>query len=755
MKKLLLPISILMLGAMPVMAQKINPAGRIILEERRLAKEQLAQPGMQHTLATQPDAEVRALISFNPGYGPSALSATGFVEVTADLGEICVAVFPLDRAEEVAALKAVKSVSFGDKLRPTLDFARPAGKVNEVQSGFDYNGQTLSYDGTGVVVGMMDTGLDANHINFKNSDGTTRVQRAWNFTGTDGTSVIEYTSSNIRSFTTDNKNESHGTHVAGIMGGSYNGPGTVAYLSVAEKPASGFTSANFGVKPMNVPYYGVATNSDLALAVGTLTTPNIIQAVDNIIKYAESQGKPAVVNLSLGSNNGPHDGTDAYSKALSELGKRGIIVMAAGNEGDTNISIKKTLGSSGNDAYLRTFTIGPKQSNGELGAVNGIVDLWGSDNSIITLTLGLYSSSTKKVTPIITTNAGGQTLSTSGKTAFTSEYNGSVTLASGLDASNNRYEVMLQFNGVSRKNTATQYLMIEATSKSGNTLYLYGNDEALFSRRVGVTGSTVVGYSEGSPDNSISNACCAPNILSVGAFTTRNVWGVLDQNDKGGIYGYTGNFTIGEISPFSSYGTSFQGTKLPLVCAPGANIISSYSRYYVESRNDAANMTAKAVDNNITNYWGPMQGTSMACPYVTGTVGLWLQADPNLTFDQVLTTVQKSSVAQASATERWGAGKIDALAGMKHVLDSYAAIGAVFEDEEQRLVLTPGSGSCNVYVAGANRMVLKLVDLQGRTLRTIEAAGDNADISTDGLTGIFVIEAATDLGRFTRKAVLR
>ena len=81
-----------------------------------------------------------------------------------------------------------------------------------------------------------------------------------------------------------------------------------------------------------------------------------------------------------------------------------------------------------------------------------------------------------------------------------------------------------------------------------------------------------------------------------------------------------------------------------------------------------------------------------------------------------------------------GRSKIDALAGIKYVLDKKAAIGSVFEDEDQRLVLTPGSGSCNVYVAGASRMTLSLVDLQGRALRTIEVSGDNADISTDGLT---------------------
>lgn len=752
MKKLLLPISLLILGMMPAAAQKINPKGRIILEEIRMSR---TDPSMQSTLSVKPGEQVRALITLNPGYGPSALTSTGFVEVTAVLGDICVAVFPIELAEKVADLQEVKSVSFGDELRPTLDFARPSGKVDEVQNGFTYNGQTVSFDGTGVVLGMMDIGLEPNHVNFKNSDGSTRIQRAWHFTGRDGTAVTEYTASNIRSFTTDTEKETHGTHVAGIMAGGYKGTGTVAYLNVPEKPASGqFTSKEFQLGPMNVPYYGVATNSDLALAVGNLYEPNIIQAVSNIITYAESQNKPVVVNLSLGNNSGPHDGTDNYSRALSELGKRGIIVMAAGNEGDQDISIKKTLGSSGNEAYLRTFPYAPTVNNVVL-PISGIVDLWGTDNSVITLSVGLYSTSTKKFTPAVTVNQSATSGDTKNSSAFKAEYDGTISVQAGKDPNNNRYEVMMQFDNVSRKSTATQYIAIEATGRSGNTLYLYGNDEALFSNREGGKSSTVIGYTKGSPANSISDACCGANIISVGSYNTRNVWGVFNENDKGGIYGFNGSFPIGEISGFSSYGTSFQGTKLPLVCAPGAGIVSSVNRYNVAAEGSEILMSAKAANGVVTDYWGELQGTSMACPFVTGTVGLWLQADPALTFAQVLETINKTSVAQATAPERWGAGKIDALAGIKYVLDKKAAIGSVFEDEDQRLVLTPGSGSCNVYVAGASHMTLSLVDLQGRALRTIEVSGDNADISTDGLTGIYVVEAVTDLGRFARKAVLR
>ena len=81
-------------------------------------------------------------------------------------------------------------------------------------------------------------------------------------------------------------------------------------------------------------------------------------------------------------------------------------------------------------------------------------------------------------------------------------------------------------------------------------------------------------FTDGSTDGSISDMAVADNVIVVGSYNTRNQWTCLD----GGTARYEGDgFKVGGISGFSSYGTLSDGRELPLVCAPGAAIISSVS----------------------------------------------------------------------------------------------------------------------------------------------------------------------------------
>ena len=62
----------------------------------------------------------------------------------------------------------------------------------------------------------------------------------------------------------------------------------------------------------------------------------------------------------------------------------------------------------------------------------------------------------------------------------------------------------------------------------------------------------------------------------------------------------------------------------------------------------------------------------MSAPAVAGAVALWLQADPSLTVNDVRNVLQltsrKDSFVNSGYSERWGAGKLDAYAGLRYVL---------------------------------------------------------------------------------------
>ena len=730
--------------------QKINPAGRVMIynfKNRQLT----VKPGQQTINAQDQEPVVSAVVILEKGYTSDVLAGIEGVEVMSELGDVLVVRCPVTVTEKIAALPQVLQVGFGDQQRPMLDYARPASTVTDVQDGFSYEGTTRSFDGTGVVCGMMDTGLEANHVNFKNADGTSRIQRLWHMNSNDGSSV-EYNAGTVSNFATDNSAAGHATHVAGIIGGSYKGNGKFMKLSTA----TGNSGSMQNSAP--IPYYGVATGSDLAFSVGELYTPNIIQGVTNIINYANGEGKPVVVNLSLGSNIGPHDGSDYYSKALASLGEKGIICMSAGNEGDEQLSIVKELEAIGNNAYLRTIPIS-LYSDGSFayGHTSGIVDLWTNGNKPVTVSLKAYNGDVGTAIEVLKSDAAG-TVSSSSNSNFATYFSGSVTLTAAVDYYNNRYNVYMQFSNVAlASGNSNRYLMLEVTGDEGTKLYCFGNG-VIFENKMTADGATPIALTKGSAVCSINDGCCGENVLSVGAYTTRTTWGLL----SGSVYTYTGSFTVGQISPFSSYGANYQGQQLPLVCAPGANIISSYSSYYAGS-SASTTMCAEANVDGKTYYWGAMQGTSMSCPYVTGTIGLWLQADPTLTYSKVLDVINKTStynsllMGGASAKPRWGAGKIDALKGIQQVLaDRAAGIGNVWaDDDQQRLIVTPLGGALEVFLAGGQQLTATLYDLQGRPVATASADADLVTIPTASLSrGIYILEARTPGARLTQKLTL-
>ncbi|MDE6782773.1 MAG: S8 family peptidase, partial [Paramuribaculum sp.] len=221
---------------------------------------------------------IPAFVELEPDGSAAMLEELG-LKVNTDLGDIVVVNLPLARAEEIASLPWVKLLDFGGVSTPMLNFARQQGNVNTVQTGFNYDGKTMSFDGTGVVCGMMDTGLDPNHINFKNDAGDIRIQRFW-WMNTQYGGSIEYNPEKIPSFSTDNTNQTHATHVGGIIGGSYKGESYFYSLSTPD----GTSGANHLTTPGNMPYYGVATGADLAFAAGDLYDANITTGVDNIIE---------------------------------------------------------------------------------------------------------------------------------------------------------------------------------------------------------------------------------------------------------------------------------------------------------------------------------------------------------------------------------------------------------------------------------------------------------------------------------------
>ena len=167
------------------------------------------------------------------------------------------------------------------------------------------------------------------------------------------------------------------------------------------------------------------------------------------------------------------------------------------------------------------------------------------------------------------------------------------------------------------------------------------------------------------------------------------------------------DYPLNKINYTSSRGPASDGRVKPDVTAPGGMIfssVSSYSDYYKES---STNTVARATINGKSYYWGQMTGTSQASPFVAGVIATWLEANPELSPEDIQLilnkTARQDSHTGACPNSIYGYGKIDALAGIKEVL-SPSAIDNLSTDKLYKLyrdgiLFTSQAGKINLILS--------------------------------------------------------
>ncbi len=191
--------------------------------------------------------------------------------------------------------------------------------------------EQYSLKGEGVILGIIDSGIDYSHPDFINDDRTSRILFIWDqsiegkppvgfstgfeYTNTDINEALKIESPIQREQKLPTKDFlGHGTHVAGIAGG--NGRASNG-RSVGAAPNAVFIIVKLG------------------LAESYPRTTELMRAVKYVIQKAEELNMPIAINISFGTNDGPHDGMSLFETYLDDMSLmwKNAIVVASGNEG--------------------------------------------------------------------------------------------------------------------------------------------------------------------------------------------------------------------------------------------------------------------------------------------------------------------------------------------------------------------------------------------------------------------------------------
>ena len=556
-------------------------------------------------------------------------------------------------AQTLKAIEGVEHVSPALTLVTCSDSVRYFSHVDDVHSGTNLD---MPYTGKDVIVGVIDCGFDFNHINLCDTYGSPRVKAVYMPLDNSGAQpVVNHrllpgscyeTPSQIIALTTDDPATTHGTQTAGIAAGGYRGNG----------------------------WHGIAPEADIVVCgmpEGELTDVRVANCISYINDYATRKGKPCVVNLSLGSNVGAHDGTSYLNRVFNQYAGPGrVFVVSAGNDGDVPVSVHASI--TGREDTVTTLLSG--YSGGVV--YSGFVNAWSLKDKPFNTRMIVMNRWTGQVLyrsrALGATSAGVSGVFTTDNDSILAEYCvGSVEVQGAIEA-NGRPSSLCELKIRSR--SPNYVLGFQYFTSSATDLSIWTSQYAYF-RDYGFSW-----VESGSASGSISDLATCDSVISVGSYNSRETVPLRD-----GTILFRNRSTPTELSYYSAYGPDENGINRPDVCAPGSVVISSANRYDIEAPN-MMYWQPSAYVGGVEYPYCPDLGTSMSAPVVTGAVALWMQANPNLSTADVRDVLKHSSRRDVQVIHgdpaRWGYGKLDVYKGMRYVLHIEDKNGDVNNDGE-------------------------------------------------------------------------
>lgn len=492
--------------------------------------------------------------------------------------------------------------------------------------------------GKGVIVGIIDTGIDVGHPDFRDAKGKSRVRWMLQHGQSQGihgdletkfgcnqpaqSACAVFDNNDIDKMIASkdfaiHDVEGHGSHVSSIAAGN-GGP------FVNKKPR----------------YVGMAPDATIIVAAPSAPgagfyDPDLLNAARFIFDRADELGMPCVINLSIGGDFGPHDGTSVLEQGLASLvgdDKPGrAIVVAAGNSGA--LYQLPDLGPLGThtEAHVSPSTdvrVPMIASDAKKGSGYVWITFRPGDDVSVSLEgpggatwIGFVSPGEDAGYKNGDDTGGVINDEISSKSPITEGTNSAVVAFSGAWPNRSEFAVHLRGHGEAE-------------------LWVVGQGDVGPSAPIGLL------FEHGLKQGTINVPASDPHLLAVGCTLNRVSWKPFNQAPIAlSSLGGKDDPLPDSACYFSAVGPTPFGVAKPELSAPGGFVIAAMSSEADPRVNPGGMFDQGGCPTNdkcyvVDNYHAITAGTSMSAPHVAGAVALLFEKDPKLTQARVTEILQ-------------------------------------------------------------------------------------------------------------------